>query len=144
MAYVIGNKLLKDTDHSLKSRAYGITLPVKVGTNGFFEQGFTSYEQAKSNLRNLLSTRRGERVMQPLFGSGLHSLLFEQIGDDFEFNLEQEITNSVSLWLPYIKINEIDVEITDEMRDRNLARIDITFSVGTQIETDNVTFLIRG
>ena len=82
--------------------------------------------------------------MQPLFGSGLHSLLFEQMGDDFEFDLEQEITNSVSLWLPYIKINEIDVEITDEMRDRNLARIGITFSVGTQIETDNVTFLIRG
>jgi hypothetical protein len=66
------------------------------------------------------------------------------MGDDFEFDLEQEITNSVSLWLPYIKINEIDVEITDEMRDRNLARIGITFSVGTQIETDNVTFLIRG
>ena len=92
MAYVIGNKLLKDTDPSLKSRAYGITLPVKVGTNGFFEQGFTSYEQAKSNLRNLLSTRRGERVMQPLFGSGLHSLLFEQIGDDFEFNLERTLS----------------------------------------------------
>jgi hypothetical protein len=65
MAYVIGNRILKDTDPSLKSRAYGITLPVKVGVNGFFEQGFTSYEQAKSNLRNLLSTRRGERVMKP-------------------------------------------------------------------------------
>ena len=40
MAYVIGNKILKDTDPSLKSNAYGLTLPVKRGTNGFFEQGF--------------------------------------------------------------------------------------------------------
>jgi phage baseplate assembly protein W len=144
MAYVIGNRILKDTDPSLQSRAYGITLPVKRGVNGFFEQGFTSYEQAKSNLRNLLSTRRGERVMQPLFGSGLHSLLFEQMDSDFEFQLEQEITNSVALWLPYIKVNQIDIELTDEMRDRNMARINITFSVGTQIETDNVTFVIRG
>lgn len=144
MAYIIGNKILKDTDPDLQSRAYGITLPVKRGVNGFFEQAFTSYDQAKANLKNLLSTRRGERVMQPLFGSGLHSLLFEPMGTDFETQIQQEITTTVSAWLPYIRIEEIDVELTDEMRDRNMARVSLTFSVGTQIETDNVTFLIQG
>ena len=144
MAYVIGNKILKDTDPSLKSNAYGLTLPVKRGTNGFFEQGFTAYDQAKANIRNLLSTRRGERIMQPLFGSGLHSILFEPMTDDLEASIEYEITNSISLWLPYIKINEIDIEMTDEMKDNHIAKINITFSVGTQIQTDSVTFTIRG
>ena len=76
MAYVIGRKVVKDSGE-YDSYAYGITLPVKNGGTGFFEQAFTSREQAKSNLINLLLTERGERVMQPDFGTGLKSLLFE-------------------------------------------------------------------
>jgi len=79
-----------------------------------------------------------------LLGSGLHSILFEPMTDDLEASIEYEITNSISLWLPYIKINEIDIEMTDEMKDNHIAKINITFSVGTQIQTDSVTFTIRG
>ena len=37
MKYVIGRKVLKDTK-DFESFAYGITLPVKKGETGFFEQ----------------------------------------------------------------------------------------------------------
>ena len=43
---------------------------------------FTSFEQVKSNLKNLLLIRKGERIFQPNFGSGIHELLFEQFTDD--------------------------------------------------------------
>jgi hypothetical protein len=144
MAYVIGNRIVKDSDEVFQSGAYGITLPVKSGVNGYFEQAFTAYDQAKSNLRNLLSTKKGERIMQPEFGSGLHSLLFEPMDTNFENKLQDTITDAVNFWLPYITIEEIDIEMTDEMKDRNYAQINITFSVGNQIETDNVTFTIQG
>jgi len=144
MAYVIGKKVLKDTDSELQSYGYGITLPVKRGSTGFFEQGFTTYEQAKSNLKNLLLTSKGERIMQPNFGTGLHSLLFEPLDGGFEEKLQTIITETVGYWLPYITIDEIDVEMTDEMKDRHQANMRIGFRVGNQIDTQEITFRVQG
>lgn len=142
MAYVIGKKIVKDTESEFDSHAYGFQFPTNGGT--LFKPTYTSYEAAKSNLRNLLLTAKGERVMQPEFGTGLHELLFEQMGDDFEGRLVDTITESVSFWLPYIKIDEINVELTDEMKDRNQVGMNIKFSIGDNIETDNVTFTLQG
>ena len=143
MAYVLDKKVVKDTK-TFNEYAYGITLPVKRGNTGFFEQSFSSFEQAKSNLLNLLLTKQGERVMQPNFGTGLHSLLFEPLTDDFENKLTDTITKSVSYWLPYINIEEIDVKMTDEMKDMNRADMNIQFTIGNQIELQEITFTIQG
>lgn len=144
MAYVIGKKILKDTETELQSYAYGITLPIKRGSNGFFEQAFTTYDQAKANLKNLLLTAKGERIMQPNFGCGIHSLLFEPLDGVFEDKLQTVITETVSYWLPYITIEEIDVEMTDEMKDRHQANMRIGFRVGNQIDTQEITFRVQG
>ena len=142
MAYVLGKKIIKDTEQDFDNYAYGFEYP----TNGtsLFKPTYTSYEAAKTNLRNLLLTAKGERVMQPEFGTGLHELLFEQMGDDFEDRLVDTITDSVNFWLPYINIDEINVELTDEMKDKNQVGMNIKFSVGDNIETDNVTFTLQG
>ena len=142
MAYVLGKKVVKDTEE-FDSYAYGIASPTKRG-NTMFEQTFTSYDAAKSNLRNLLLTRRGERIMQPNFGSGLHSLLFEQADDELETKLEETITESVNFWLPYINIEEIDIQMTDEMKDRNQATMNIKFTVGNDIDLNELTFTVQG
>jgi phage baseplate assembly protein W len=143
MAYVLGSKIVKDTKE-FDSYAYGITLPIKKGNTGYFEQAFTSFEQAKANLKNLLLTAKGERVMQPEFGTGLQSLLFEPMDDTFEDRLQDVITQTVSYWLPYINIEEIDVEMTDAMKDNHTARMTIQFTVGNTIETQEITFTVRG
>jgi len=142
VAYVIGKKIVKDTESEFDSHAYGFQFPTNGGT--LFKPTYTSYEAAKSNLRNLLLTAKGERVMQPEFGTGLHDLLFEQMGDDFENRLVDTITDSVNFWLPYINIDEINVELTDEMKDRNQVGMNIKFSIGDNIDTDNVTFTLQG
>lgn len=143
MAYVLGSKIVKDTQE-FDSYAYGITLPIKRGNTGYFEQAFTSFEQAKANLKNLLLTAKGERVMQPEFGTGLQSLLFEPMDDTFENRLQDVITQTVSYWLPYINIEEIDVEMTDAMKDNHTANMTIQFTVGNTIETQEITFTVRG
>lgn len=142
MAYVLGKKIVKDTEVEFDNHAYGFAYPTNGGST--FEPTYTSYEAAKTNLRNLLLTAKGERIMQPEFGTGLHELLFEQMGDDFEDRLVDTITDSVNFWLPYINIDEINVELTDEMKDKNQVGMNIKFSVGENIETDNVTFTLQG
>lgn len=141
MAYELGRRELLDREE-FDSYAYGITLPVKRGENGYFQQSFISSEQAASNLRNLLSTRKGERIMQPEFGTGLHSLLFEQIDENLEQNIQREITQAVSFWLPYITIETIEVNIPNEFKDVNLANLRISFGVGNNIELEEITFTI--
>lgn len=143
MAYVLGSKIVKDTKE-FNDYAYGITLPIKRGGNGYFEQAFTSFEQAKSNLKNLLLTKRGERVMQPEFGTGLDALLFEPIDGIFENDLRDTITKTVNYWLPYVNIEDIEIEMTDEMKDNHTAHMKIQFTVGNQIELQEITFTIRG
>ena len=144
MAYVIGRKVVKDTE-DFDSYAYGIKIPIQRGPTGYFEQNFTSFEQAKTNLLNLLQTQQGERVMQPLFGTGLHNLLFEQMDDvEFEFRLQQIITENVNYWLPYINIEQIEVELTDQMKDENKAGLKIQFTVGNEIDLQEITFTIGG
>ena len=143
MAYILNKKIVKDTEEFSNS-AYGITLPVQRGNGGYFDQAFSSFEQAKSNLKNLLLTNKGERILQPDFGTGLQELLFEQITDDLEIQLESLITDSVNFWLPYIDIDEIVVDMSDEMKDRNTAGIHLKFSVGGQFESQELTFTVRG
>ena len=57
MAYVLDKKVVKDTKE-FNDFAYGITLPVQRGNTGYFAQSFSSYEQAKANLKNLLISKR--------------------------------------------------------------------------------------
>ena len=142
MAFVLNKKIVKDTD-SYDRYAYGITLPIRRGDTGFFEQAFTSFEQAKSNLKNLLLTKKGERIMQPNFGTGLQSLLFEQMTPSLERDLEDAIVKSVGYWLPYISVKDIEVTMTDEMKDMHRAEIYVTFTVGNQIELQELTFTVR-
>jgi len=144
VAYVIGRKVIKDTESEFDSVAYGITSPTRRG-DVMFEQTFTSFDAAKSNLRNLLLTKQGERVMQPEFGTGLHSLLFEQMDEaEFAKRVEETITQSVSFWLPYIQIEDIEIDMSDEMKDRNMVGLKLLFRVGSTIETQELTFSVRG
>ena len=141
MAYILDKKVVTDTEE-FSNQAYGITLPVQRGNTGYFSQAFSSFEQAKSNLRNLLLTRKGERIFQPNFGSGIHELLFEQSTNDLESRLQENITDSVNFWLPYINIDTIDVNMTDEMKDRYTAEMKVQFTVGNVYEPQEITFLV--
>jgi len=141
MAYEISKKVVIDTEE-FNDYAVGLSLPLKNGDGGFFEQNFTSFNQAKSNLKNLLLTKKGERIAQPEFGSGLQSLLFEPIDSEFEIKITDTITESVEKWLPYIKIEDIFIDISDSNKDRNKVNVELKFRVGEAISLQTITFTL--
>jgi len=142
MAIELGSKIVKDTKE-YSNYAIGISLPIQIGKTAF-EQTFTTFEQIKSNIKNLLLTKRGERVMQPEFGSGLQELLFEQNVDDLEGRIQTTIEDSISQWLPFVNIDEIDIEQTNELRDNNRVNVSIKFRVGNSVDLNEVTFTTQG
>tara|TARA_B100001057_G_scaffold493084_1_gene586857 strand:+ start:1182 stop:1619 length:438 start_codon:yes stop_codon:yes gene_type:complete len=111
-----------------KDVAVGIKLPFGK-KNGLFSQSYTTEEQAISNLKNLLLTRKGERPFQPEFGSDVYSLLFENMSLDLDDRLKNTLSADIRFWLPYIVIDNIDVEIE---HDRNFVRIELRFRVTEQ------------
>lgn len=90
----------------------GVTLPFN-NPSGIFNKSFTNRDQVLSNLRNLLLTSKGERYFEPDFGTGIRSILFENITDEEEFStrLRGEISSAISRWLPYLTIVELNVEL---------------------------------
>ena len=113
----------------------GVRFPLDNSQEGFFYKTKTILEQAKSNMRNLLLTSKGERVMQPEFGSTLTDVLFNQ-GEDVENQIDEAIREAVSNWLPYIIINEINM-----FQKGNQVDVSIDFSVTLEPDSfDTLTF----
>jgi len=113
----------------------GVRFPLDHSQEGFFYKTKTILDQAKSNMRNLLLTSLGERVMQPEFGSTLIDVLFNQ-GADVENDIDEAIREAVSNWLPYVIINEINM-----FQQGNQVDVSIDFSVTLEPDSfDTLTF----
>ena len=140
MAIELGSKVVIDTAE-YNDYAVGISLPLQLG-NTYFNQTYNTSEQVKSNIKNLLLTKKGERILQPEFGSGLHSVLFEFNDGNLETKIEEVVTEAIERWLPYVTIDEIIVESTDELKDNNRVNISMKFSIGENPQLNEVTFTL--
>ena len=89
------------------NKAVGVKLPL--GGTPMFELSYTTEEQSISNLKNLLLTQKGERPFQPLFGTSIYSILFEQLTSDVETSLKESLRDDILFWLPYINIADLKV-----------------------------------
>lgn len=61
------------------------------------------------SIKNILFTYRGEVPFDPLFGSGVHHLLFEKMTPVTERLLKDEIQQALENHEPRIKINNIEL-----------------------------------
>ena len=142
MAYELNKKIVIDTEE-FNNFAVGITLPIQKGEDGYFRQSFKTFDQVRSNLKNLLLTKRGERILQPDFGSGLHDLLFNPATEKFEEDLETTINDAVAKWLPYVIVEDINIDISKEMTDNNQAKVSLKFRQEGDQTLDTLTFLVE-
>lgn len=138
MAIVLGKKMMIDTKQ-YEEYAIGITLPIQIG-NTAFNQSFKTVDQAKSNIKNLLLTKKYERLMQPEFGSGLQELLFEINDEEFADKMENTIVDTMAMWLPYITVENIDINQSNELKNSNSVEVSISFRVGDTANLETVTF----
>ena len=117
---------------AIQPTAIGIILPLKRGKTGYFEQSFDSLTQVKSNLINLLMTRKGERVFQPDFGCDLHELLFTQMDEEYEAEVQSAVQRAISTWMPFLTIVELEV-VRDDARNKTLVKVTFALSNNTTI-----------
>jgi len=122
-------------------RFIGCDLPLNKNQFGYFSPTIYTIDQARANLKNLILTNKGERLMQPEFGCDIYGLLFEQI-DPYEIVelVKSKISTAVKLWLPQIIIKNIN--INEESLSKNLLQISISFLLKNDDVTEELTFTI--
>jgi uncharacterized protein len=141
MATELNKSIVVDTN-TYDDYAIGITLPLRF-VNNTFEQSYQTIDQLKSNIKNLLLTNKGERIMQPEFGSGLQSLVFEQLDTDLEEQIESTIIQAMNMWLPFVSVDNIQVDMSNTLKDRNMVSISLQFTVGDNVDLNEVSFTIQ-
>jgi phage baseplate assembly protein W len=117
-----------------KNIAIGIGLPFKL--KSVFTSTYTTKDQIKSNLINLLLTNIGERPMNPRFGTNLRKFLFEGITDTNNETIIDHISYSISVNIPQINVLNITIN-PDE--DHNLIELNIDYVLKISQTPDKVT-----
>ena len=101
------------------AQAIGITLPLRIGNTGYFEQSFDTLTQVKSNFINLILTRKGERVHQPEFGCGIHDYLFEQLTPENIEGARLSVIDAVEQWMPFLELVQFELNAEPIDLDNN-------------------------
>ena len=128
----------------LLDRRYGEYSKVPIKDVKPFRLSYSTEEQVISNMVNLLLTRKGERPMQPTFGSLIPDFLFEpNTGSNREL-LQESIEEDIRFWLPYVTLIQVSVLSSDDIligqydSDHNVI-IKIEFYVGQSGANRTVT-----
>lgn len=125
--------------------AVGVKLPFVSKTGKLFDLSYSTEEQAISNLKNLIFTRRGERVMQPLFGTTLQDSLFEQNDELLKTRIEDSLFEAIDFWLPYIEVTKLTVTpVVAVSSDNEEHGVTISLKVAINGQTSEIpiTFLV--
>ena len=96
----------------------GISYPVRKGRKGLFNTD-TDIKLIEGNIIQILGTRKGERVMLPLFGSRILDFIHEPLDHITCALLRFELIDAVSRWEPRITLDRKNTIITpypDEFR----------------------------
>lgn len=120
----------------------GITLPITNANTGMFAQSTSTFQQVRSNFKNLILTKKGERLMQPELGTDLHLILFENITENTLEDARLTVVEATERWMPFLEIvdfqtispvngnpHRIDLSVTYRFRSNPNVTDTITISV---------------
>ena len=114
----------------------GLDLPIRKseGKEGYFASTSTTIEAVKNNIRNLLNTHQGERLMQPNLGINLRKYLFQQVTDEFIVQIQDDILDVLEIWLPFVEVRDIIVKVGNNVSE---LLIDVVFNITQDPNTLN-------
>ncbi len=106
--------------------AYSVKLPLEEGQNSNSSYNTTLVDTARQNIKMILLTNPGERIMLPDFGVGFRRMLFEQNNERLAAMLENAIMQQMAKYAAGIGIDEINI-ITDS--NNTIVGISLIFSI---------------
>jgi len=114
------------------STAIGVDLPFS--GNGVFNSTYYTKDAIKANLVNFFLTNKGERYLNPDFGSDVRRLLFENIDNSTLEDIKGLLLDEMKNYFP--RVSPITFEITSDP-DTYTVRFYLKYNISeTNIEDD--------
>src|SRR2546429_7995544 len=115
----------------------GWKFPVKVDGSGRI--ALSQFEEdIREAIRIILLTAKGERVMRPEFGTGLHNFVFETMSVTNVGTIQAAIQNALIEWEPRLELLAVNVEV--ELGEVGKLLINIDYEVRATNTQFNLVF----
>ena len=118
----------------------GVALPLAKDSTDGFQMNKTLRQTVKQNLKMLLLTNPGERIMDPEFGVGVQSYLFSNFSEDIQADLYTKVMEQARLYMPSVEITNIT--FTETNPDTNTLAFQIFYSLRDAGLNDLLEFTI--
>lgn len=93
----------------------GWSFPIRFGSSGMNPTLMVEDEEdIRQSLHIILSTRVGERVMRPDFGTDLHNLVYHNMDLTARTQLRAAIEKAILYWEPRITLNKVSFDMSEE------------------------------
>tara|TARA_Y100000592_G_C5464418_1_gene315862 strand:+ start:352 stop:720 length:369 start_codon:yes stop_codon:yes gene_type:complete len=86
----------------------GVKIPITYDSGDGFTMLKTLDDTIKQNLKMLILTNPGERVMEPEFGVGIMQYLFSNFSENVYGEITQNIKSQAQRYMPAVIIHNID------------------------------------
>ena len=96
-------------------------------------------ENTKQNLKNIILTNPGERVMDTAFGLGFSALLFQNANDDIMEDIKERLFIQVDKYLPFVQL----INVLTEIRE-NTAYLRVEYLIPSLSLSDALELDVRG
>lgn len=108
---------------------YGPKFPLKSGNHDTFELHDDINQQISFYLKNLLLTSPGENLSDMNYGVGIRRFIFEQNAPSVRSNIANRISSQISIYLPYLTVQDIEINADPDDVDMGLMRVQITYTI---------------
>ena len=93
----------------MSAQGLSVALPLRIDArDGAYGLNKNLLQVAAQNLKMVIMTNPGERIMIPEFGVGIKTYLFENATSAVFENIEEKIRQQARIYLPYITIDTIN------------------------------------
>tara|TARA_R110002020_G_scaffold411804_1_gene621417 strand:- start:188 stop:583 length:396 start_codon:yes stop_codon:yes gene_type:complete len=106
---------------------------------GAYALNKTYRDMVKQNLKNLLLTNPGERIMDMSFGAGLRTYFFEPMIANTYPQIAADIEEQVKKYMPFIQVDSIDFTAGDESAGTsNVLGVAVAYTILPLQEEDEI------
>jgi phage baseplate assembly protein W len=135
MFHGINRRVIMDLSNSFLGRGWSFP---PTFTKGVGVEMLKGEDDIQSSLQILLSTRIGERVMQPEYGCNTDNMAFEKMNAGFQTFMIKQIKEAILLYEPRIDLQNIDLITQDDVN--GLILISVDYIVRTTNSRSNLVY----
>ncbi len=90
----------------------GVGLPFT--SDQVFTTTYTTQDAIKANLINYFLTGKSERFFNPDLGAGLRAVLFDQMTEDGQDQIEYIVQTGLATWFPNVVVNQLTTQASPD------------------------------